>query len=170
MPSIKHVSALFCLLFLLFFFAGCDKSFRYKDVSTGMGVYEFSLMYPDAKELSGIDKEIISIRAFKRKPEQDIRTALYYFTDNKLASITLIFPEETSYEEVVENVTADNGQPIIEAQKMGAEITAWQKDNSTINMSKVPVETPVYLPGEMCHLCAIDKRSFVMTRFRKTKS
>ncbi len=83
---------------------------------------------------------------FKREPGGDIKTALYYFTYDKLASITIIFYKNTDFQPIVEELTAVNGQPVIKTQKPGAEITAWQRDNSIINLSKAPVETPLYLP------------------------
>ena len=142
-PKVVLIIIMFTILM-----AGCAKNPPcFEEARIEMTLQDFKAQYPQAQKLADAKgTKGIPFSIYQREPKNKIKRAHYFFSENKLVGIIVIFSEGAQFDSIVDELGVANGEPTKQFMMAGSKAAVWEKGEYFINMLQGTTETEIKLP------------------------
>jgi hypothetical protein len=149
MSSRPHLAFIIFILFSLT--TGCSKnSPRFEAAYIEMTLQDFAAKYPHAQKVAEA-KGTTGVPFSVYQKEEKNRSAQYFFSENALVGIVVIFSGGAQFDSIVDELTSVNGEPASQFITEGAKTAVWKKGDYFINMIQSTTKREIKLPNGILH-------------------
>jgi hypothetical protein len=112
-----------------------------------MPLEDFKSAYPEAQLVADAKgPQGVPFSIYQSKPEGKIKSANYFFSENKLVGIIVLYSEGVQFDPVVDDLTALNGKATNQVMMADSKAAVWERGPYFINMIQSASETEIKLP------------------------
>jgi hypothetical protein len=112
-----------------------------------MPLTEFQNLYSDLSQpQDNRDENGNALLVFERPARDNFRKRQYYFRNEKLIGIVILFATTTKFESVLNEFIESNGRPSQNLSVMGSRVAVWEQGKNFINITSGTSQMRVQLP------------------------